>query len=187
MRRIRALIPYSNEYDRDRLQKYLRKKTGRQIELGPIGYGGKLTLQTMDVDLTHIDRCNITCQHAFPGRHFKNVSEFLEWHVRLDLMGFLSAYGQCREEDDYVALYYEQEINRISYVRVCTKQIQDIQDRFAAGEGETESHDTYLLLHSNITENILMIGKVKSDAKPYRDISPDLWELEFFRDLILIS
>ena len=100
MRRLRVLVPYSSEYDKVRLQDYISKKTGRQIDLGPIGYGGKLTLQTMDVDLSNIDRCNVTCMGFFPGKHFKNVDEFLEWHDRLDGMGFLTAYSQCGDERD---------------------------------------------------------------------------------------
>ena len=114
MRRFRVLVPYSSEYDKVRLQDYISKKTRRQIDLGPIGYGGELTLQTMDVDLSNIDRCNVTCKGFFPGKHFKNVDEFLEWHDRLDEMGFLSAYSQCRDERDLVTLHYEESPDRQS-------------------------------------------------------------------------
>ena len=77
----RVLVPYSKVEDRTKLENYIEKKTGRKVDLGPIGYGGDLTLQTMDVDLSNIGRTNITCARYFPGRHFGSVDEFIEWHI----------------------------------------------------------------------------------------------------------
>ncbi|MBQ6477808.1 MAG: hypothetical protein IJI44_00415 [Erysipelotrichaceae bacterium] len=79
----RVLVPYSKVEDRTKLENYIERMTGRKVELGPIGYGGDLTLQTINVDLSGIGRTNITYAHYFPGKHFRNVDEFIEWHENL--------------------------------------------------------------------------------------------------------
>ena len=76
----RVLVPYSNEEDKKKLEDYIREVTGKNVDLGPIGYGGELTLQTMNTDFSSITRTNITCVPHYPGKHFKNVDEFIEWH-----------------------------------------------------------------------------------------------------------
>ena len=40
---------------------------------------------------------------------------------------------------------------------------------------------------SNVNGNMLMFRKTNDETMPYRDISPDLCDLEFFRYLISIS
>ena len=76
----RALVPYSSEEDKKKLEDYIIEVTGKMVDLGPISYGGKLTLQTMNVDFSNISKTTITCAHSCPGKHFKNVDEFIEWH-----------------------------------------------------------------------------------------------------------
>ena len=76
----RVLVPYSSEENKKKLEDYIREVTGKSVDLGPISYGGKLTLQTMNVDLSNISSTNITCAPYFPGRHFEDVDEFIEWH-----------------------------------------------------------------------------------------------------------
>ena len=82
----RVLVPYSDEENRKKLEDYIEEATGKRVDLGPIRYGGQLTLQTMSVDFSEIGTTSITCAPYYPGKHFKNVDEFIEWHKSVSTM-----------------------------------------------------------------------------------------------------
>ena len=74
------LVSYSKEEDKKKMEDYIFEVTGNIVDLGPIGYNGELTINIFSHDLTRISRINITCAPYFPGKRFRNVDEFINWH-----------------------------------------------------------------------------------------------------------
>ena len=73
-------VSYSTMEDQEKLVDYIYRKIGRRLKLGPISYGGKLTILVISLDLKQISGNNITGAIHFPGLRFRNVDEFIRWH-----------------------------------------------------------------------------------------------------------
>ena len=184
----RVLVPYHSEEEKKRLEDYLLEKTGRKTDLGPIQYGGKLTLQTIDIDLTKIGSTNITCAPYFPGLHFKNVNEFIEWHSRISDMHYPEAVKEATDPADVIALYYQEEKDEISYICFRMFYQWEIEKYLVSSDGKALPFENkgrkYWLLLSKTNGNMIMFTKTDSSNTPFMHISSDLKDLEFFRYLI---
>ncbi len=191
MKRFRTLIPYGTEDEKKRLEDYISEKTGKDVDLGPIGYGGKLTLQTMDADLTNISYTQITYARGFPGKHFGSVDEFIEWHRRISKMRYLEAYSQAEDPDDVIALFYDEAKNAISYVCFRMFDRQDIKKYLGESDGKAMAFENrysrYWLLMSSVNGNMLMFEKTGNEDMPYRSIGTEMMALDFFRYLISMN
>ena len=187
----KALVPYSNEENKKKLEDYIKGVTGKRIDLGPIHYGGKLTIQTMNVDFSEISTTNITCAPYFPGKHFKNVDEFIEWHKSVSVMDYPEACSQVKDRMDVVALYYEEDKNRISYVCFRMSGKQSIERYLISSDGEAKPFENdrirYCVLKSNVNGNMLMFRESRDEEEPFTDIKPYEWDLNFFRHLISVA
>ena len=182
MNRLRTLVPYSNDSDKKKLEDYIKEKIGKHIDLGPIGYDGKPTIQTLDADLTHIDRTNITCAYAFPGIHFKNVDQFLEWHKQISEMHYLESAKEAEKENGIVALYYHAKTEEISFICFHVNDRQDIE-QYHAISFETK-YARYRLLTSDVNGDMIMFRQTGGEDRSFMDIRPIDRDLEFFRNQI---
>ncbi len=187
----RVLVPYSTEKDKKKLESYIEKKTGRHVDLGDIHYGGKLTLQTMNIDLKHISSTNITCAHAFPGKHFKDVDEFIEWHEWIGKMHYPEAANEALDPLDVIALYYSKDKEDISYVCVTMFDRLSIEKYLVSSDGQALPFENngigYWLLISNVNGNMFMFRKTGDKDKPFTDIAPNDKDLSFFQYLVSVD
>lgn len=173
-----VLVPYGDEENRKKLESYIEEKTGRKIDLGPIGYDGELTLQTMDVFFERISRTNITCVAYYPGKRFESVDEFIKWHSRLYDMRYFTALKEVNNPNDIIALYYD-DIKKESYY-VCFRMFDksDIERFLIASEGKAipislKKDRAYWVLISSYNYSILVFRKHDDEKKSYGSISPD--------------
>ena len=191
MKKLRTLVPYHTEEEKKRLEDYIFKKTGKRIDLGPIHYGGKLTLQTLDADLSHIDSTNITCAPYFPGPHFRNVDEFIDWHRRISDMHYLEAYNQATDEKDVVALSYDKKADKTSYVCFRMGDRKSIERCLSASKWKARSfknkYREYWVLLSTDNGNMLMFDKLKIKGRSFSHISSSNFDYDLFRNLISMN
>ncbi len=188
MKAKKVIVAYSNTEDRKKLEDYIEEAKGRRIDLGPIGYDGKLTIQTMNTDLTNISTTNITCAACFPGMRFGNVDEFIEWHRRIIEMHYLEALRQAKEHGDIIALFYDEEKDSISYICFRMFDKQDIEKYLVSSDGKAISirngKTGYWLLMSNANGNMILFENTGRDDIKFSDIHPGNNHVEFFRYLI---
>lgn len=191
MIRLRTLVPYHTDEEKKKLEDYISERTGRNIDLGPIDYGGKLTLQTMDADFTNISSTQITYAGAFPGRHFRNVDEFIKWHSRISDMHYLEALNKVEDPMDVVALFYEETKHEISYICFRVFDRKDIERYLVSSDGNAMPFENkgnkYWLLLSEVNGNMVMFSKTDRSNIPFTHIRTDLQELEFFKYLISMN
>ena len=175
-----VLVSYSTEENKRKLEDYIEERTGRHVDLGPIGYDGKLTIQTMDADLTHIGRSNITCAPYFPGPRFRDVDEFIRWHRNAEGRGYFKAYEEAKEHDDILALHYDKKTEKTSYISFEKHLEKDLEKYFKVMETKTKNK-SYRLLISRINGNMIMCRM--GNGHPWNiGWNPD--DLEHFRTLI---
>ena len=80
-----VLVSYSTKENQRKLEEYISSKTGKQIDLGPLSYGGKGSIWVIDTDMRIVTGLNVTGAMYFPGKRFKSIEKFIEWHKNLDL------------------------------------------------------------------------------------------------------
>ena len=191
MRINKVFVPYGDDEDKKKLEDYIEEKTGERISLGPIGYGGELTIQMLDVFFNKINRINITCAALVSGKHFRSVDEFIKWHKRLDKMGYFEALKKCSDYKDVVALFYNEELDNISYAYFRMGDKNSIENLLGPCSKEAlpikvSDRVTYWLLLGETNNNLLLFGKV-NDNIDYSDISTNEDDIDFFKYLISIN
>lgn len=77
-----VLVSYSKKESKQKLENYISEFTGRKINLGPIDYDGSLSINNISIDLRTISSVNITGAIHYPGKKFRDVDEFIEWHKK---------------------------------------------------------------------------------------------------------
>ena len=77
------LVSYGTEENQKKLEDYISEVTGHPVNLGPLGYDGAGTILIISYDLKKINRTNVTGAVWYPGRKFRRVDEFIEWHKNL--------------------------------------------------------------------------------------------------------
>jgi len=174
----KVLVSYGDEENRKKLESYIEEKTGRKIDLGPVGYNGEATLQTMDVFFERISRTNITCAAYYPGKHFENVDEFIKWHSRLCDMQYFKAFKEVNDPNDVIALYYDDAKKESYYVCFRMFDKSDIEKFLIASDGKAipisiKKDRAYWVMTSNSNFSILVFRKYDNEKRSFGSISPD--------------
>ena len=80
MKEKRFLISYGDNKSQKKLEEYILKVTGSKHDFGPLGYDGKCTILSTDIELRHFSKVNVTGAIYFPGKKFRGVDEFINWY-----------------------------------------------------------------------------------------------------------
>ena len=174
----KVLVPYEDEENRKKLESYIEEKTGRKIDLGPVGYDGKLTLQTMDIFFEEISRTNITCAAYCPGIRFKSVDEFIKWHSSLYKMRYFKALKEVNDPNDVIALYFDDAKKESYYACFRMFDKRDIERFLIASDGKAipisiKKDRAYWVLTSSYNYSILVFRKYDDEKRSFGSISPD--------------
>ena len=184
----KVLVSYRNETNKKKLEDYITEATNNSTDLGNIGYDGELTINTMNIDLTNISRTNITCAAAFPGVKFTEVDKFIEWHKRINRMGYIDALHNIKGPKDIIALYYDSKCNNITYVCLTMYDKSSIEKYIGSSDGKalafTNKNKKYWCLIGNETNSFLLFRQ--DNIKSYTDISCSDDDISFAKYLFSI-
>ena len=184
----KVLVSYRNETDKKKLEDYIREVTDNPIDLGDVGYDGALTINTMNIDLTNVNRTNITCAAAYPGPKFAEVDKFIKWHKRISKMGYIEALNNISGPNDIIALYYDSKNDNISYVCLTMYDKSCIEKYIGLSDGKAISFDLnknkYWLLISKENNNALLFRNTVKDNISSYSVDCSNKELEDFKYFI---
>ena len=181
----KVLVSYRNETNKKKLEDYITEATNNSTDLGNIGYDGELTINTMNIDLTNISRTNITCAAAFPGVKFTEVDKFIEWHKRINRMGYIDALHSVSNSNDIIALYYNSKTDEISYICIAMYDKSSIEKYLGSSCGMAIpfelKNNKYWILLSNQTKDMIMFRKIDIDKRFFSSVNGSNEELEHFK------
>ena len=178
-----VLVYHSTEESYKKLDDYIYSKTGKKNNLRPLEFGGKGSV--IDLDLNILAGLTVITGIYFPGKRFKKVDEFIKWHSRICKMQYPEAVDSVKDSNDLVALFYDYETDRISYI--CFRMFdKDSIERYLIKQNDKAisfdtSYGEYWILNSKVNGNIILLRKANSENNTFTDINPDDIDYGFFR------
>ena len=189
------VVSYETEEQRNQLEEYLSGKSGRKVDLSGIKGLETCTVLSIRLDLTEIVSLTVmgAIARLWSGEKSfgSGIDEFIDWYDRISNMHYPEAVAKAKHRADVIALYYNEEVNEISYICFRMFDRKDIEKYLVSSTGKALPIDIadeeYWLLESDVNGNKILFSRDEDeDSMPFDSISTDQKDIDLFKYLITL-
>lgn len=190
-----AVVSYETEEQRNQLEEYLSGKSGRKVDLSGIKGLETCTVLSIRLDLSEIVSLTVmgAIARSWSGEKSfgSRIDEFIDWYDRISNMHYPEAVAKAKHRADVIALYYNEEVNEISYICFRMFDRKDIDNYLVSSTGKALPIDIadkeYWLLESDVNGNKILFSRDEDeDFMPFDSISTDQKDIDLFKYLITL-
>ncbi|MBR2809717.1 MAG: hypothetical protein IKE33_05835 [Erysipelotrichaceae bacterium] len=190
-----AVVSYETEEQRNQLEDYLSGKSGRKVDLSGIKGLETCTILSIRLDLSEINSLTVmgAIARSWSGEKSfgSGIDEFIDWYDRISNMHYPEAVAKAKHRADVIALYYNEEVNEISYICFRMFDRKDIENYLVSSTGKALPIDIadkeYWLLESDVNGNKILFSRDEDeDSMPFDSISTDQKDIDLFKYLITL-